>query len=466
MASPTFTIEPPQQQNQFEIEPPKAKPSLLQTMGKIAVSSIPVVGKYLEPPPGETRTRGEMAKQDLATAGMVAAPEIFAPAAAGTVGGLGIMRALGRGILSGTGAAAGTMAGQAIQGQNPLDPESLKETAKTGATQAALAVPFEAVGGLSRVKMGRGFINESMGATGRDVVYGNPARAITAEGITNPFTGDFEKYKDALRMGAGPSEAAHAAGGRFAAVSGRIDELSPQLNNLLQASRAPISVATTIDQPFNQAMNQIISNRAMTQAEKDVAINQLGELEKSIKQGIGPTMSPYQANEIKRQIGDRVNWGGNVAVTDEVKPVYKSIYGSLKNAVNKAVPGAAGLNERLTNLYAAQADLDKLARQEEIGSGKGFTGGSWNVLRRIESMGGRILPGASAAAPIAGRTAGAMEMQMARQLKTGELTQEDIMDQAKQGIIAWDAPSRIFRAAKRGISAPPPTSAQQFINRP
>jgi hypothetical protein len=61
-------------------------------------------------------------------------------------------------------------------------------------------------------------------------------------------------------------------------------------------------------------------------------------LQSALKQGLGDDVSLVEAQKIKQQIGDRVNWGGATAVTDEVKPAYKQVYVTIKNAINDAAP--------------------------------------------------------------------------------------------------------------------------------
>ena len=309
-------------------------------------------------------------KIGLTALGSMAAPELLPEMEGG-----GLLGYLGRVLLrsgaSGAGAGAGNVAGQALSGENPLTSENLKQTGLVAGTTAALALPLEAIGQIPFTKLGRSAINQSLGAQTRDVTYGNPAVALTKEGITDVPTGDYEAYKSALRAGQSPLQASQAAGGRFAAVNQRISELTPRLNNLLSQSQSTIPVKDAIDKPLNDAALDIIMNPAMTDLEKDTALNQLGALQKSVKQGLGPDATPSQLQVIKQAIGNRVNWGGNVSVTDEVKPAYRALYGSLKNAIHQAVPGAAQVDERLTNLLAAHNDLDTLAKAEEVGRGGG-----------------------------------------------------------------------------------------------
>lgn len=158
-----------------------------------------------------------------------------------------------------------------------------------------------------------------------------------------------------------------------------------------------------------QAAADIINNRAMTPAQKEAALDALGGLQQSMKEGLGETISPMEANQIKQELGDRINWTGTSAIGDEVKPAYRALYGSLKNAVNNAVPEMAPLNERLTNLYAAQQSLKRVVGVEEVGQGKGALGSAvTGIARRAEAIAGRPLPfiatmakGGRAIAPIA-----------------------------------------------------------------
>ncbi len=355
----------------------------------------------------------QVAKQVPVMIGATLAPELLPEEMAGG----GLLGYLGRVFLragaSGAGAGAGTMVGHAMVGENPVSEENLRDSGRVALTAAGLSLPLEGIGQLPFTKFGRSAINQSMGAQTRDVTYGNPAVALTKEGITDIPTGDYEAYKSALRAGQSPLQASQAAGGRFAAVNQRISELTPRLNNLLSQSQTTIPVKDVIDKPLNDAALDIIMNPAMTDVEKDTAVNQLGALQKSVKQGLGPDATPSQLQVIKQAIGNRVNWGGNVSVTDEVKPAYRALYGSLKNAIHQAVPGAAQVDERLTNLLAAHSDLDTLARAEEVGRGGGVISGGKigsSLVGLAERSAGRVLPAAMGAPALTGAGAGTISL--------------------------------------------------------
>jgi hypothetical protein len=340
------------------------------------------------------------------TIGSVLAPEAL-PELTG-VGGV-----LARAAASGVGAGLGTSAGQAMTGQNPISRPSLKESGTMAGEQAAIGIPFEAAGEIPGLKLGRSMINRSVGATARDVTYGNPAKALLENEITVPHTGDIEAYKAALKQGKSMPDAMQAAGGRMAAVSGKINELTPQLDNILNQSQARLPVRDVIDKPLLDSMNDIILHRAMTKPEKDAAIATLGGLQQELKAGLGQDISPKEAVEIKRMIGSRINWGGNIAVTDEVKPAYRQVYSTLNNAVHQAVPEAKDIDENLTNLLAAQSDLHNLSKAEEVGRSSGLTGGTFgpSFMGRLESGIGRGLPAVAKYAPTIGRVIGPIAIQ-------------------------------------------------------
>ena len=105
-------------------------------------------------------------------------------------------------------------------------------------------------------------------------------------------------------------------------------------------------------------MLEVIGNVTMSELEKDAAIQQLGTLQEWVKQGLRGDITPVEANRILLAIGERLNWGGCASVPEEIKPVYRALYGSLKSAIRTAVPEAENLHDRMTNLYVAKSDLE------------------------------------------------------------------------------------------------------------
>jgi hypothetical protein len=192
----------------------------------------------------------------------------------------------------------------------------------------------------------------------RDLTYGNSAKAMVDEAIWNMATGNHQVYRTALEQGSSATEAAQAAGGQLAVVHRKIIDYTLKLEAVLSESKARMNVAEAIDKPLEYAVLEIIGNDAMSDLEKDTAIQQLGALQEWVKHDLQGDITPVQANRIILAIGDRLNWGRTADVSDESKAAYRALYGSLKTAIRTAVPEAQNLHDRLTNLYAAKSDLE------------------------------------------------------------------------------------------------------------
>ena len=192
----------------------------------------------------------------------------------------------------------------------------------------------------------------------RDLTYGNSAKALVDETIWNMPTGDYEVYRAALQQGKPATEAAQSAGGQFAIVHRKINEYTVKIEAVLSRSRATINLRDVIDKPFEHAVLEIISSVTMSEAEKDAAISHLGAFQEQINRGLDREIAPLQAHRIAREVGDRANWGAKACLSEELKPAFRAVYSSVRNAVRVAVPEAYDLDERLANLCAAKSDLE------------------------------------------------------------------------------------------------------------
>jgi hypothetical protein len=210
----------------------------------------------------------------------------------------------------------------------------------------------------SEPKVGRAKTDPSVKSPARDLTYGNSAKAMVDEVIWNMATGDYQAYKTALQGGKSAKEAAQAAGGQLAVIHQKISDYTLKLEAVFSESKATINVGEAIDKPLEHAVLEIISKDAMSDTEKDAAMQQLGAIQEWVKQGLQGDITPLQAHGILLAIGDRLNWGGTTGVSEEFKPVYRTLFGSLKTAILAAVPEAQNLHDRLTNLYAAKSDLE------------------------------------------------------------------------------------------------------------
>jgi hypothetical protein len=178
------------------------------------------------------------------------------------------------------------------------------------------------------------------------------------EVIWNLAAGNSQVYRTALQQGMSAADAAQAAGGQVAVVHRKISDYTLKLEAVLAESKAVIDVAEAIDKPLEQAMLEIIGNGAMSDLEKDAAIQQLGALQEWVKHGLRGAITPLEAHQLILAIGDRLKWGGPADVSNDLKAVYRATYGSLKTAIRSAVPEAQDLHERLINLYAAKSELE------------------------------------------------------------------------------------------------------------
>jgi hypothetical protein len=191
----------------------------------------------------------------------------------------------------------------------------------------------------------------------RDTTYGNSAKAMVDEAIWNMATGNYQAYRTALLQGKSPSEAAEAAGGQLAFIHRKINDYTLKLEAIFSTSQGTIDVEKTIDKPLEQAMLDTINNDAMSDLEKDAAMEQLGTLQEWVKQDLQREMTPLQANRILLALGDRLDWGGNSSVSENFKTVCRALYGGLRAALYTAAPESQNLHDRLTNLYAAKSEM-------------------------------------------------------------------------------------------------------------
>jgi hypothetical protein len=155
---------------------------------------------------------------------------------------------------------------------------------------------------------------------------------------------------------------AQASAERRAAIDRLISDLATQLENIFSQAEATISVANTIDTPLEQATLEVIGDQAIDETQKDAAVQQLGALQESLKQDLGPEITPLQAYRIKQTVENRVS--GDSSVLEEAKPGYRAVCDSLTNAIHAAMPRAKHLEERLANLHRMKAELETLPAKE------------------------------------------------------------------------------------------------------
>ena len=247
---------------------------------------------------------------------------------------------------------------QSDHNNDPIKCEDRTQIQAVAGTKPKASASSEVARHVADMKVGRAIADRSVRSPARDVTLGNSAKAMVDEGIWNMATGDYQAYRTALQQGMSSTEAAQAAGGQLAIIHRKIADYTLKLEAVLSESKATINVREAIDNPLEQAMLEIISNVTMNDLEKDTAIQQLGTLQVWVKNGLQGDTTPLQTNRIMLAIGDRLNWGGTTGVSEEFKPIYRALYGSLKTAIRTAVPESQNLHDRLTNLYAAKSELE------------------------------------------------------------------------------------------------------------
>ena len=248
---------------------------------------------------------------------------------------------------------------QSDRSNNPIKSEDRTQIREVAGTKPQGFASSEAARSLADTKVGRTMTDPSVRSPVRDLTYGNSAKAMVDEVIWNMATGDYQVYRTALQQGKSASEAAESAGGQLAVIHRKIRDYTLKLEAVLSESKSTINVGEAVDEPLERAVHEIISNDALSDLEKDRAIQQLGALEQWVKHGLQGDITPLQANRIILAIGDRLNWGGTADISEEFKAVYRALFGSLKTAIRTAVPEAQNLHDRLTNLYAAKSDMDQ-----------------------------------------------------------------------------------------------------------
>jgi hypothetical protein len=241
---------------------------------------------------------------------------------------------------------------------NPIENQDRTQIEEVADVTPDASASAEVAGTIVETKVAAAVADPCVRSAVHDLTFGDSAKAMVDEAIWNMQPGSYQVYRTALQQGKSDTEAAQAAGGQLAVVYRKISDYTLKLEAVLSESKAIIKVEEAIDKPLEQAMVEIISSGAMSDLEKDTAIQRLGALQECVKQGLQGDIVPLRANQIIRAIGDRLNWGGTSDVSEETKAVYRVLYGSLKSAIDTAVPEAQNLQNRLTNLYAAKSALE------------------------------------------------------------------------------------------------------------
>lgn len=226
------------------------------------------------------------------------------------------------------------------------------------AAKPSAPISYETAAGSTAAKVVREAVDPPSRDPASDLTYGDATKALVDETIWNMAPGDFDAYSAALRQGKTAADAAQAAGGQLAVVHRKISEYTVKIEAVLSKSKSVIGVADVIDKPLERAMLEIIGNSAMSDTQKDAAIDHLGAFQEQLKRDLNREITPLEAHRIARLVGDRACWRATSDLSEELKPAYRAVYASVRNAFRAAVPQAHDLDNRLANLYAAKSDLE------------------------------------------------------------------------------------------------------------
>jgi hypothetical protein len=196
----------------------------------------------------------------------------------------------------------------------------------------------------------RGVINRLIRPGASDVRFGkDPAAGILHEGITG--------------------NTLEAIGNK---VSDKLAEIGKQLD---REARSPANARNVVDvsqslKPLDNAMreaaqagDQELFNKL--RATRDELSNNWKPLRTArgdiVLRRTGPRnmrMSPAEALQFKRMIGDRVRWTGE-PLQGATNRALGSVYSSIKDSLNTAVPALKDLNERYSNLVGAAKSIQR-----------------------------------------------------------------------------------------------------------
>jgi len=214
----------------------------------------------------------------------------------------------------------------------------------------------------------------------KDFSYGkNPGRAVAEEGIVANNMDDLLDRITERRQSIGEK------------IGSKLSTSSKKVN--LSGFTAPLDDAISVANKAPRTNATLISR--LESLKSDIlgeVVNAEGEITMTRKlSGI----SPNEALEIKKLIGDLTKFTGNASDDGMVNKALKQLYGKVKEKINRAVPGVAQLNEKYADLTSAQIATkyrnEIIQRQNLIGFGPRTAGITAALITAI-STGGSAIP--------------------------------------------------------------------------
>jgi hypothetical protein len=196
----------------------------------------------------------------------------------------------------------------------------------------------------------QGSINRSVGATAKDVAFGDPSKALVDENISWPGNR-----------------------GRLVQVNAKLNQVGNALDAKLQAAPGSVDVLNELDPVFTKYREEIRLSNATPQLKAQMSHDLDALIDTAAEHAPSGQASIAELNEIKQAIGDSVNWTKRPAgmeLSDTILSAYKEAYAALKNKVNDAIgPDGAALNQRFSNLKSAQNALREEVKTARAGQG-------------------------------------------------------------------------------------------------
>lgn len=240
------------------------------------------------------------------------------------------------------------------------NPIAIANPIAAGATYGALYSNKDNIG-LDKKSIENRIIGAGIGTAGGALLQ-QIQKGLSSGNVINRFIGT--RKKDFL-FGRNPGQA--IADEKL--IAGTPEELSSQINDKLSSygrkindivskSNKTVDISDTIA-PFDTAINQAATNNDQN------LVNRLNEIKIAItnKLAVDPkgliqvqgnrnisSLSPLEATEVKRIIGEKAKFTGNPSDDKLVNNVLKQAYGTIRRKIERVVPEVAPLNQRYADL--------------------------------------------------------------------------------------------------------------------
>jgi hypothetical protein len=244
-------------------------------------------------------------------------------------------------------------------------PSGAEEKAATLLGKVPKAIPFARIGtqavesGLRNASQGGEFgTGAEVGAGGELVNQGlqkaAPVLAETALGISNKYRGHGRTIGDAALnelSSVRPASLANEAGTKIRSLTNSLEQ---------GASSSAIPTTTTPALNVVDDAMKTYQKRNSPLVDKLQSVKDQLTVNRTTGKAIPTNLSSSDILDLKRGIGDLINsWAP--AEKKGVQPIIQRVYGALDNELDRTVPEAAGLNQRISSLIPVKQRASILA---------------------------------------------------------------------------------------------------------